>query len=225
MTEGIENQADPGAANSPEPTPAPSTLVAPPAPKVEISKDGIVTMEVGGKMVKMVKESDLMAAKQSLEGKLETQQQTHNQAVDALNLKLSAEQQNVAKLNAELEQARNASGQGATDNVARITQERDEALSKVENLTTQVGKSLELKRALMVAQFPGLDATKLEGKTMQELDSLEEALKTVATNKGGGLGAYATGASLGSAQPLSDYDRRKAALAGAQVGTREAPPK
>lgn len=214
-----ENQSETGAASSNAQT---ATSLPEISPKVEF-KDGQAYMEVGGKMVKMVKESDLIAAKQSLEGKLETQQATHNTAMDAVKLELSAEQQKVANLNAKLTEAQNAQGEGATsgEDVARIKQELETANQKVETLTTLAGKSLELKKSLLIAQYPGVTTEQLENKTLEQLDSLEEALKTVASMKGGGIGPYATGGGMQQAKPLSDYDRRKAALEGAKVGSRE----
>jgi len=214
MTEEIKNQeptTDPGAASSPEPS-------TPPTPKVEI-KDGATFVEVDGKMVKMVRESDLIAAKQSLESKLESQQAAHSQAIDNAQLELSAERQKVADLNAKLKEAQEASGQGAMtdEEVARIKQERDNAVKSVETLTAQAGKALELRKALLVAKYPGVTAEHLADKTMEQLDSFEEALKAVSQVKGG-IGPYAVGGGLGQAQPMSDEERRRQALASATVG-------
>jgi hypothetical protein len=221
MSEENENQI-PGASSGNEP-------VVPPTPNADRVIDPTLKLEMkGGQIVldgkKLVAESDLIAAKKGLETQLQTQQTTHSQAIDAIQLELSAERKNVANLTAELEKARNAQGEGAVsgEEIARIRHERDDALTKVETLTTMEGKALELKKSLLVSQFPGVTAEQLENKTMQELDSLEEALKAV--SKGGGIGPYATGGGTGSAVPLSDYDRRKQALESAQVGSRTAPP-
>jgi len=216
----IENQNDkPGASGdnppvTPPPTPAPKT-----EPKFE-AKDG--SYFVDGK--KVVAESDLIAAKKGLESQIQTQQTTHSQAMDAIQLDLSAERENVADLTAKLTTAQNAQGEGAVsaEEIARIKQEHTEALAKVDALTTQAGKALELKKSLLIAKYPGVTAEQLNEKTMEQLDSLEEALKTVITAKGGGIGPYAAGGGLGGAQPMSDYDRRKAAMESAKVGARTA---
>jgi hypothetical protein len=204
MPEG-ENQK-PGAVSGNEPTPQPAPTPAVTEPKLEF-RDGAVYAD--GK--KMVKESDLIAAKQSLEGKLETQQTVHNEAIDAVNLELSAERQKAADLNAKLQQAQDAQGKGAVsdDEIARIKQERDDALAKVETLTTEAGRSLELRKQLLIKEYPGVTAQQLENKTMQELDSLEEALKAVAGNKPGGVGPYAVGAGAGGATTMTEMDRAK----------------
>jgi len=223
MSEDIKNQT-PGAAGDPvvsTPTPDPAKVATPATPVMEY-KDGAVFVD--GK--KMVKESDLMALKQSSESAAERAQAAHNEAVDAVRLELSSAQQALADSNAELTKAKEALGQGATTNeeVARIEQERKDALAKVESLTTEAGKALELKKALLIAQYPGVTAEKLAEKTMEQLDSFEEALKAVSSVKGGGIGPYAAGGGLGQATPPSDYDRRKAALASAAVGTRTTEP-
>ena len=223
MTEDIKNQT-PGAAGDPvvsTPTPDPAKVAPPATPTMEY-KDGAVFAD--GK--KMVKESDLMALKQSSESAAEKAQTVHNEAVDAVRLELSAAQQALADSNAKLTEAQDAQGKGATtdEEVARIKQEREDALAKVETLTTEAGKALELKKALLIAQFPGVTVEKLADKTMQQLDSFEEALKAVSSTKGGGIGPYAAGGGLGQATPQTDYERRQAALASAPVGTRTAEP-
>jgi len=223
MTEDIKNQT-PGAAGDPAvstPTPDPAKVAPSTTPTMEY-KDGAVFAD--GK--KMVKESDLMALKQSSESAAEKAQTVHNEAVDTVRLELSTEQQKVADSNAKLKEAQDAQGKGATtdEEVAGIKQERDNALAKVETLTVEAGKALELKKALLIAQYPGVTVEKLADKTMQQLDSFEEALKAVSSVKGGGIGAYATGGGLGNVAPPTDYDRRKAALESAAVGTRTAEP-
>jgi len=210
-----ENQT-PGAAGA-------TGSAAPPAsaiPKFEV-KDGAYLVD--GK--KMVKESDLIAAKQSLESASEKAQQAHTEAIDTVKLELSAEQKKVADLNAKLTESQNAQGKGATsdEDVARIKTELANALSKVETLTTESGKALEYRRQLIVAQYPGVTVDSLASKTMQELDSFEEALKAISSTRGG-VGQYAVGGGLGVALPLSDLDRAKKVLeTTAIVGVRNEP--
>jgi len=162
-------------------------------------KDGAVFAD--GK--KMVKESDLMALKQSSESAAEKAQTVHNEAVDAVRLELSGAQQALADSNAKLTEAKDAQGKGATtdEEVARIKQEREDALAKVGTLTTEAGKALELKKALLIAQFPGVTAEKLAEKTMEQLDSFEEALKAVSSAPGGFIGPYAAVGGLGQSTP------------------------
>lgn len=198
--------------------PAPTTQNT--GPKLEV-KDGTVLMD--GK--KMVMESDLIAAKRSLESASEKAQQAHTEAIDTARLELSAEQKKVAELNAKVTEAQNAPGQGATsdEDVAGIKQELTDALSKVETLTTESGKALELRRQLVVAQYPGVTAESLANKTMQELDSFEEALKAISSSRGG-TGPYAVGGGLGQAAPLSEMDRAAKVLENTPVrGVRNAP--
>lgn len=210
-----ENQT-PGVAGGSEPAPTPT----PTAPKIEF-KDGAILVD--GK--KMVKESDLIAAKQSLEGKLETQQTVHNQAIDTVRLELSAAQQNVANLNAELTKAKEASTTGAASDadVARVKEEVKVAKGEVESANKRI---LELRVNNIVLTSGGsVTAKQLEGKTLQQLDSFEEALKALATSRGGSPGAYALGGLGGGAAPQTPLDRAKEVLSTTPVrGIRTAEP-
>jgi len=199
-----ENQGTTGAAGgtgaAPPPTPAPAKV----EPKFEV-KEG--SYFVDGK--KMVAESDLIAAKRSLETQMQTQQEAHTQAIDTARLELSDAQKQVATLNAELTKAREARGQGATtdEEVARITQELADAKKSVETLTAEAAKSLELKRQLLITQYPGVTAEQLADKTMTQLDSFEEALKALAGGRGGGPGPYAIGGAGAGAAQMTDMER------------------
>jgi hypothetical protein len=215
-----ENQTEtPGAAPGGEGAPLPAT---PPggetAPKLELKEGAIF---VDGK--KMVKESDLMALKQSSESAAEKAQAAHVEAIDAKSLELSAALQNVADLNAKSKEAlEKAQGLGATsdEEVARIKMELTDALTKVETLTADAGKALELKRALLVLQ--GFTADSLAEKTMTQLDSLEEAAKALAASRGGSVGNYAIGGGTGGAAPKTNIERAAEVIANTpQRGVRE----
>ena len=215
MTNGepVPEPTKAGAAGSNEPTPTPTPATPKVEPKFE-AKEG--SYFVDGK--KMVAESDLIAAKRSLEGQLETQQTAHTQAVDTVNLELSDARKQVADLNAKVTEAQGASGQGATsdEDVARIKQEREDALSKVETLTTEAGKALELRRALLVTQYPGVTAESLADKDMKALDFFEEALKAVVTSRGG-VGQYAIGGGLGGSTPKTNMERATEVIANTPI--------
>ena len=218
MSENQDATQTPGASDGGEKPPIPAA--APPVkaePKFEV-KDG--SYFVDGK--KMVAESDLIAAKKSLEGQAELQQAAHVQAIDTAKIELSAEQQKSAKLNAELTTAKEARATGAIseEEFARIKGEAETAKGSLESANSKI---LELRVANIVSTSGGaVTAEELANKTLEQLDSFEEAMKVVMAKKGGGVGPYATAGGLGGAQPLSDYDRRKAALAGASQGTRTA---
>ena len=195
---------------------------APPVPTVEL-KDGKVLVD--GKSY--VAESDLIAAKKSLESKLEQAQTAHNGAIDTARLSLSEAQQQVAALNAKLkenEQARK-SGAVSSDEAARVKQELDAAKSSVETLQKDAARALEYRRALMVVQY-GVNADTIKDKDMKALDSFEEALKAVASQvRGSGVGNYAFGGGAGVAVPVSNMDRAARVLAATPVrGVRNAEP-
>ena len=227
-----QNQPKNDAPVQPEPTPqsAPTTppdsaVTTPPTsgpePKVEV-KDGNILVD--GK--KYVKESDLIAAKESLQGQLETAQQTHNEAVDKLNTQVSEAQQEVAKATAALEDAKKAQGEGATseEEVARLKTEAETAKTSLETANTA---SLDYRRKyIMVAYNIAPDSEtgqKLLEKDMSQLESFEEALKALATSRGG-PGNYVVGGGTGGAGPVSEMDRAKGILAATPVrGTRNEP--
>lgn len=219
MSNGENQTPEPttsGAAAKTEPTTlAPTTL------KAEM-KDGHVLVD--GK--KMVPESDLMALKQSSESALERAQAAHNEAIDAKGLELSAAQQQAADLNAKLTEAQQAREAGATsgEEVARIKTELTDALGKVETLTTEAGKALELRRELMVTKY-SISADSLANKSMVELDSFEEALKALATSRGSSPGPYAVGGGLGGAAKMTEQERAAQVIANTPIrGVRNAEP-
>ncbi len=205
-TENQGNTGDSGdkPAQTPATTPPPAET-KPPEPvattaKVEI-KDGRV--EVDGK--KFVPESDLIAAKNNLEGKLTTQQTAHETAIDAAKLETSESQKTIAQLNAKItenEQARE-SGAVTEEAAAKTKQELETAKSSLETLTNS---SLETRRALLVLQY-GVTADSIKDKSLTELASFEEAIKAVSTARGGGAGPYATGGGTGEAAPQTNIER------------------
>lgn len=221
MDKPNENQEVPGAAPGGEVAPPPVTpSVGDTTPKLEV-KEGAIFID--GK--KMVKESDLMALKQSSESAAEKAQTAHSEAIDAKSIELSAALQSVADLNAKFKEAQDAQGKGATpdEEVARIKTDLADALTKVETLTATAGMALELKRALLVMQ--GFTADSLADKTMTQLDSLEEAAKALATSRGGNIGAYAIGGGVGGAAPKTNIERAAEVIAATPIrGVREPAP-
>lgn len=214
MNTETENQT-PGAASGGEQT---QKQNPPDAPKVEV-KDGFTFVD--GR--KFVPESDLIAAKQGLEGKLEQQQTVHSQAIDMTKLELSTALQNVAKLTAQMSEAEQARQSGATsdDEVARIKQELETANSSLTILQTGADKALEYRRALLTIQY-SIPAESLVSKSMSELDSFEEALKALATSRGGSPGPYAVGGGAGGAAPRTEEERAAQVLASTGIrGVRE----
>jgi len=205
----VKAGASSGDVQAPPITPAPT----PTPPKVE-TKDGHILVD--GR--KMVAESDLIATKKSLESAAEKAQAAHNEAIDAAKLELSAAQQSVADLNAKLTADAQARQSGATtdEEVARIKQERDDALKQVGTLTASAAKALELRRELLVTRY-SIPADSLANKTMQELDSFEEAAKALSTSRGGSPGPYALGGGLGGAAPMTPRERAAKVIASTPV--------
>lgn len=154
-------------------------------PVFEIDKDG--NWKVDGK--KVVLESDLIAAKKSLEGDLKTANENYNNT----KLELDNANDSVRTLNEQLAEAKKAraSGEISEEEFSRIKGELETAKNSVTSLTTQVERTLEYRKALIVATY-GVAPETIKDKDMEQLDSFEEALKAVATVKGG-PGPYALG--------------------------------
>jgi len=225
---GTENQAtdDPKVEpveTSPATSAPPATPPTEPPPiastaKVEI-KDGRVIVD--GK--KMVAESDLIAAKGSLETKLTQQQTVHDTAIDAAKLEASAALQTIASLNAKIKETEDARATGAVtdEEAASVKLELETAKSSIVLLTAEAAKALELKRANLVLQY-GVAADTIKDKDLKALDSFEEALKAVSTARGGGVGNYAVGGGTGDAAPQTDIERAAKILESTPVrGVRE----
>ena len=179
-------------------------------PKLEV-KEGKVFVD--GKSY--VPESDLLANKKSLEKQLDTATTTHATALDAARLSQSEAETQLATANAELIKLRDAQSKGAasTEEVVKAKQEAADAKKLVEETNKS---SLELRRQVILATYPGLKLEQIKDKTPAELTAFEEALKAVGASKNG-LGAYAFGGGGSGAQPVSAIDRAKLALASTPV--------
>jgi len=206
--------------NSPDGTnlPTPNST----APKLEL-KDGAVLVD--GK--KHVPEHELIAAKKSLRGDLESAETAHLSEIEKIKTELSAAQTEIAKANAALETARKAQGTGAisAEEMAKVKAEADSAKSALTAAST-TGLDYRRKYLMAVYNIPAdSDVGKgLGQKTSSQLDSFEEALKALVGNKGAGPGGYAFGGGSGSAAPQSPMDRAKSVLAATPIrGVRNEP--
>jgi len=213
-------------AQTPATTPPAASPAAPepthvaPTAKVEV-KDGRVIVD--GK--KFVAESDLIAAKNSLEGKLTQQQTAHEAAIDAAKLEVSSAQQTIAQLNAKITENEEARKSGAVTDTeaASVKQELEAAKNSIVALTAEANRALELRRANMVLQY-GVAPDTIKDKDMKALDSFEEAIKAVSTARGGGVGPYAVGGGTGEAAPTTPMERAARVLESTPVrGIRNAP--
>jgi len=198
-----KNQQDAPNSNDQNPAQPPPAKAE---PKVEV-KDGKVLVD--GKSY--VKESDLMAAKESLTKQLETAQQTHNSAIDSLKLEVSAAQTEVAKANAALEEAKKArtSGDISAEDLSKAKQEAETAKTE---LTKAQTANLDYRRKYILIAYnipPNSDVGKsLADKTPAQLDALEEALKALQV-KGSGPGNYAVGGGGSGTTPPTAMDRAR----------------
>ncbi len=189
-----------------------------PTAKVEV-KDGKVLVD--GKA--FVAESHLIAAKHSLEVKMEQAQTVHNTAIDAARLEQSAAQTQIAQLNAKITENEQAIKSGTVSDVeaANVKQELEASKASIELLKVDSVKALEYRRALLVVQY-GVAADTIKEKTVAQLDAFEEALKAVSTTRGS-VGAYAIGGGGADAAPQTNMERASKLLESTSVrGTRTA---
>lgn len=205
-----------GGSKAPPPPPPPTI---PDATKFEV-KDG--KMYADGKELSLT--SDLIAAKESLKTQLTDAQTVHSEAIDTARTNLSEAQQQLASANAKIITLETAQKEGATsaEEVTRVSTERDAAKGRAD---LAEGKVLELRKQVLVSIYK-IPVDKLADKSIEQLDSLEEALKAIGAT-GGGAGAYALGGSGGAgAKPLTDFERALALVeATPVVGVRNEPPK
>jgi|TARA_Y100000310_G_scaffold279836_1_gene299197 hypothetical protein len=170
------------------------------APQLEV-KDGAYFVD--GK--KVVPESDLIGAKKGLEGRLEEQQTTHADAINRSRQVLDEAQTNLASANARVQELESAQkGAVSTEDIARIEKERDDANTARDGVNTQL---LNLKRQVIATTY-GVPPAQLENKTLEELNSFEEAAKAIASTRGG-AGNYALGGGGGDGAPATPMDRAK----------------
>lgn len=162
-------------------------------PELEL-KDGAIFLD--GR--KVVYESDLIAAKKSLETQLSQAQS----AFDTAKLDLTESQKTVATLNARIQELGQARQTGAVseEEYARVKQELETAKSSLESASTNSQQALEYRRALIALQY-NISADTVKDKDMKSLDAFEEALKAVATTRGKGPGNYFTGGGGGQQVP------------------------
>ncbi|MDD4985597.1 MAG: hypothetical protein PHQ43_07395 [Dehalococcoidales bacterium] len=208
-------QGAPPVAGNDAPATPPAT--PPAAPKFEL-KDG--KMLVDGK--KVVYEHELIAAKESLQKRLEEAQGVHSQAADTLKLEISNAQTELAKANARIQELSKAGSSGAAsaEEVAKLKKEADDARAAAKSASESL---LEIRRQAIIQASRGtITAEQLKGKSDADLAAFEAVLKALGNSRGG-LGPYAVPGG-GATTDMTPMDRAKKLLeATPMVGTRNVP--
>jgi len=175
--------------------------------EAKANKDGtIVIKDTEGKEIRYAKEADLLAIKGGAEAskqKIEEITTAHKVEVESLNTKVSEANAKALQAEAAKEQLeeRIKESAGSKEELAGVKTKLDAATKAAEAAGT---KLLELRGRLVVATY-GISAEAVKGKTIEQLDALEEALKAVQGGKK--IGPYAApGGSVG-ATVESDLDR------------------
>ena len=171
----------------------------------ETNKDGSITVELDGKKVKFVKESDLGAVKAALqekEGEV-TKLQTN---LAGVNTKYEGEHQEFLKVRASHEELEKSAGESAT-----YKQQVEDLTKEMAGLKEASGKyetKLAERLRLQLTEGYKMDPEKIKDKGLADLENIEQTLvltgyKPVPANydgKGGGTGPVS---SLQGKSPLA----------------------
>ncbi len=174
---------------------------------------GVLTVGEGKDAVKYVKETDLLTAKESLAGvqtKLDAADKTQSTAVTEAETKAETARQVTIKVEADVERLTDEI-KAAGDNkekVTSLTTERDTAIEAGKTTATAL---LELRREVIVTSY-GVPKETVAEKTLDELKTFEEALKSVGVLKSAGNlaigGDSGSGASALEGVPPMELARR-----------------
>ena len=174
---------------------------------------GVLTVGEGKDAVKYVKETDLLTAKESLAGvqtKLDAADKTQSTAVTEAETKAETARQATIRVEADVERLTDEI-KGAGDNkekVTSLTTERDTAIEAGKTTATAL---LELRREVIVTSY-GVPKETVAEKTLDELKTFEEALKSVGALKSAGNlaigGDSGNGASALEGVPPMELARR-----------------
>jgi len=185
------------------------------------NEDGTLSVKDSeGKEVRYAKESDLLAVKGSREAadarvkEIETSSQAEAEARKAelttANTNLDTARQQLLQAEAKAEELEKKVGDGTSsaEELAKVKQELETAVKSGESLSNKV---IEYRRQIMVATY-GIPADSVKDKTLEQLDSYEEALKAVLASKG--LGNFAAGVGTGGGTtPEKPLDRARRIIA------------
>ena len=150
---------------------------------------------------KLVPESDLLAVKARLKQEtehLKTQLDEASQKADTHYSSLLAEKAAKEKVAAELEELKKE-----VEQLRPLTAEKEKAVERIKELENLL-LDVKMKGLMHVYKIP---AEKLSGKTLAELNAIEEALKLVGREAGR---FDVTGAGAGAEAKLSAMEKLKA---------------
>jgi len=163
-------------------------------------KDGTLTVrDTEGKEVRYVKESDLLAIKESRKSKEDVAKEVESAKTAAIaeaNTKIEAEHQKALQAEARVSSLEEKIAQGGVDS-AELAKAKAELEAAKKSSETLGNKHLELRRSVITATY-GVPRETVASKDLAALDLYEEALKAVIGDKklgnfaiGGGGGASA----------------------------------
>jgi DNA repair exonuclease SbcCD ATPase subunit len=167
-----------------------------------VSEDGAVVIKgEDGSETRYVKESDLLTvkgSKENIEKAVREAEAARDAATKDANEKVETAHQKVLQAEARVSSLEEQAKQGGAtvEELANAKQALETAKKSGEELGS---KFLELRRSVIVSAY-GVPKETVESKSLEELDTFEEALKAVVGSKG--LGNYAVGGGGGGANAL-----------------------
>lgn len=162
-----------------------------------------------GDKPKMVPETDIIAVKAAAkkeQEKLKTQIQTEKDAAEVIRQELLKEQAAKEQMEKKLNES-----SSSLEGLEKVKTELDAANTRSKGLEDRV---LEARKQVLITY--NVPADKLEGKTVEQLDLLEDALKTVGAPAKQPASSYAVTTPPGGSAPVSDLDQAKDAVAEAK---------
>ena len=161
-------------------------------------KDGTLTVrDSGGKEVRYVKESDLVAVKESRKSKEDVAKEVELATATAIaeaNAKLDTEKTRALQAEAKVSSLEEEIAKGGVDS-AELAKAKAELEAAKKSSETLGNKHLELRRSVIIATY-GVPKETVASKDLAALDLYEEALKAVIGDKK--LGNFAIGGGGGA---------------------------
>ena len=161
-------------------------------------KDGTLTVrDSNGKEVRYVKESDLVAVKESRKSKEDVAKEVELATATAIaeaNAKLDTEKTRALQAEARVSSLEEKIAKGSVDS-AELAKAKAELEAAKKSSETLGNKHLELRRSVIIATY-GVPKETVASKDLAALDLYEEALKAVIGDKK--LGNFAIGGGGGA---------------------------
>lgn len=164
-------------------------------------------MEIDGK--KVVHESDLIAAKESLQAEVKAARDQATTDLTKAQSDMARVNSTLAEANAKITQLETAQGQTTSEEIDKHKQTAETAGTERD---TANASALTYRREAIAAKHR-INPDDIKDKTMPELDAFESALTALANARPGGDGPYAINAGSLTKAPMTEKERATSVLA------------